>query len=430
MQQTISEEKRIDTTTNKIELYQNFINLGLCTVISLNLLYYQVYGTGLDVSVPIIFAYFVGDFYFCKPEIRLHHIFGMSILGFKMYHYNTPVDDAVIVSSLYKTEISTFFYIFKLLMETYKIKSKTLTTINNALFFATFFKFRIYDYYLDVIANPATYAVFRAYSGDSLFQSSIIHFGVYGLFILNLYWFTILCKIVYKPFNTIFPESTVITLCHKIVSYSYFSNLGVAYFIYSFSPNEVYIFDIIGILTLSLGSYYYHQRVLRTYQETNELDYISYSIMKPFVVDKFCIHLRSFLCLTSAFYHSSNWPIIVLSGIFHTSSFIRLIDYLYDLRAEDRPIVYHSKSERCKEFLQATNLFTSSPVVMDVVFVALCLSTSDYTSSIHAVFTTLMCFTLLVVSPFYEMTHVAFHGFLILQTAYLSKCVILHNRGL
>jgi len=418
--------KTSDTNNmNKIELYQNFANLGLCTIISLNLLYWLLYNTSLDVSVPIIFAYFLGDFYFCKPEIKLHHLLGMSILGFKMYHYGEAVDDSIIVSSLYKTEISTFFYIFKLLMETYKIKSKTLTTINNALFFMTFFKYRIYDYYVDVVANPMTYAVFHSYSGDSLLQLSIIHFGVYGLFVLNLYWFTILCKILYKPLNSMFSESTSIPLCHKIVSYFYFSNLGIAYFIYSFSPNEVYIHDIIGILTLSLGRYYYHQRVAQTYQDTNQLEYTSYSIMKPFVVDKFCIHLRSFLCLTAAFYHSSNWQIIVLSAIFHTSSFIQLIDYLYDVKQTDNIIVYHPKCEQCKGFLEATNLFISSPVVMDTLFVAL--FASYYISGIHLLFTTVACMLLLVVSPFYEMNHIAFHGFLALQTVYLCKCVISHN---
>lgn len=152
--------------------------------------------------------------------------------------------------------------------------------------------------------------------------------------------------------------------------------------------------------------------------------------MKPFVVDKFCIHLRSFLCLTSAFYHSSNWPIIVLSAIFHTSSFIQLIDYLYELRGEDTPVIYDPKSERCNAFLQATNLFVCIPVIMDVVFVALCLSTSDYTSSIHLLSSTLVCIILSIISSFYEMTHVAFHGLLILQTAYLSNCVIEHNHRL
>jgi len=413
---------KLDTNRKTIELYQNFANLGLCVIVASNILYYSWYNKNLDFSVPVIFTYFVCDLFICKPEIKIHHMLGIAVLAFKMYYRDTIVDDSNVVLALYKTELSTFFYIFKCLMDTYNIKSTILTTMNNSLFFATFFKYRIYDYFFDVIINPITYSVLDTYSGGSRESVFFACGGIYGLYILNIYWFSIMCKILYKPINQYFSVSTFITVSHKILSYSYCVNIPIAYIIYSSNPNVAYLFDMIGIVSLSYGSYYYHQKIVNYYKKHGDIEYTSYSLMKPFVFDKATIHLRSFLCLTTFVYETDYWFILIISAGIHINCLFSLVQYFYYLKKQNEVVVYDLKSDNCIGFLQLTNLLVGGPILMDVLFVAL--NTNYWINGIELFFITILCFIVLKINSFYEMNHVFVHGLLMLQTFCLCLCNI------
>lgn len=99
--------------------------------------------------------------------------------------------------------------------------------------------------------------------------------------------------------------------------------------------NQRYIFDIIGIITLSLMSYKFHRRLYLQMKNgeiiTNEIPY--FENMFEYLNDQIAIHLRSFFALVSCQYDKNETNgIIFISMIIHLSSFYNTvlnIIYLY-----------------------------------------------------------------------------------------------------
>lgn len=270
---------------NIIEKVQNISNLFICTLTTINLYYYYYVDTKyLTYSIPFIFTHFCIDLFFCKKDIKIHHLLGIMIILFK-YNYNIPEDDyKFIILTLYKTEISTFFYVFRLYLKNSNI-SKNIILLNDILFFLIFLKFRIIDYYINIIINPTTYLILNNY------HSSCIFFPLYGIFLLNLYWVMIIFKIIYKSIIT-----------HKILLYTFIINIFTVAYIYSFAPNQSKIFDIAGIVILAYNSYLYEI----SYDKNLSL-YLNY---------KTSINIRFLLCLVTKLYYN-NYHLILFSLFNH-----------------------------------------------------------------------------------------------------------------
>lgn len=414
----------------KYDNYQNFANLLICTATTLNLWIYSRTNQYLSFSIPLIFTHFAIDIFFCNPEFKVHHLCGLLVIAFKYYHNVSPENGAIIILSLYKTELSTFFYVFRQFLNepsntTSVSKSivKHLNTLNSALFFITFFKFRILDFYHDVIVNPKIYEQMYIYTQDSTIQTVFIYAGIYGLFILNMYWFAVMCKVIYKPIHQTLSDKICIPLCHTIVSYTHAINIPVSVLLYSSSPNTAYLFDMIGLLFLTYGSYFYHQKVTEYYNAHGQIEYTSYELMYPFVLDQVAIHMRMFLCMVSNLYYTD--PTILqclLSFSFanHAIGIYHLIKYLYDVKHDNQQIVYNSKSEITKEFSSITNAVLFIPIIIDGLMIFF--NTSHLIHKIHAVFMSILGIIILKIVPFYELNHVVFHLCAIAQNIYLTRC--------
>ena len=321
-------------TLNTVEDRQNIANIAICSLTTMNLVYYWYHQEHLNSSIPFIFLHFIIDLFFCKSDIKLHHAFGILIVLFKYYHNVSSADDATIVLSMYKTEISTFFYVINIYLNQLSYCPHYIKLANQSLFLTTFIKFRIYDYYVDIISNEAMYTTLVKYTNNDLFQNIFLYTGLYGLFALNLYWFIIMCKIMYKPIQKWFKESDTIILCHRIFSLVYFANLITSFCIYSSSKNASYLFDIIGIIQLSHTSHYYHNKIANYYEEHKQIEYISYELLPPFFTEQLAIHLRSFLCLATSVYYADEASMLFLlcfSAFNHLCSIINLVVYLFDL---------------------------------------------------------------------------------------------------
>ena len=111
---------------------------------------------------------------------------------------NVLIEDRfIIIYSLLKTEISSIFYILK-----YYIPNNTIyATINNLTFYITFLKFRIIDNYLEIFNNNTIDIIINKYLYKNYFIKYYLIISLYGLYILNIYWFFILTKILYKVIN-------------------------------------------------------------------------------------------------------------------------------------------------------------------------------------------------------------------------------------
>jgi len=120
--------------------------------------------------------------------------------------YNLTIEEIYIqMKPFIKTEISSIFLVFKLVYENNlpdSIKqnriAKVLYHINDLTFVATFAKTRIWDLLFDAVLNPEIHRRIATNAGDSILRNFHLYSGFYGLYILNLYWFAIICKKIYK----------------------------------------------------------------------------------------------------------------------------------------------------------------------------------------------------------------------------------------
>jgi hypothetical protein len=127
-----------------------------------------------------------------KKDLLLHHFMALSLIHYLNQHRDIKtITDAT--SSILSTEISTIF----LVLNNY-IHNSMLKKVNQAAFVTTFYYYRIYNYsyfLLDKNVNSAFYNHSR-----NNFEYLEIYTGLYGLFLLNIYWGTLILK---KIINTI-----------------------------------------------------------------------------------------------------------------------------------------------------------------------------------------------------------------------------------
>jgi len=305
---------------------------------------------------------------------------------------------------LLKTEISSIFYVLKYWLPTKSI----IYNINAILFYISFFKLRIFDFYYEVIYNNSKFEIiFENYSQTNYLLSSILLISCYGLYLLNLYWFLIINKIVYKEIAKVVNINTE-KICHFICSYIHWINIPVAFYIYSYNPNEKNIIDMVGVTVLSISSYIYHYDIFdRLYNKKIE-EYINpdKNNIVMFLNDTICINLRGFLIIVTNYYYNPHFSVIIAtSGLVHLASIYHNILNILELFIDNTKI----------NFLNNHNIITGMPIVYDV---SLLLMNSPIEIAIPFLFVNIMMILIFVVEPFYKLTHVGFHILLIAQNYY------------
>jgi hypothetical protein len=102
-----------------------------------------------------------------------------------------------VVSIGLRTEISTIFLTVNNLLEIADA-SVVYKYINKFVFFSTFFYYRIYNYLYHLMFDKNIHTLIFAYSKNNFYFWEL-YISIYGLFVLNLYWSTIIFKkILYK----------------------------------------------------------------------------------------------------------------------------------------------------------------------------------------------------------------------------------------
>jgi hypothetical protein len=188
--------------TQKIAInnLQNFVFLIVCTTMS-----YFYFIDNFEPCQNILFSYLVVDTFFAQPDSVLHHICCFIMLSGKNTYNLTNEEIYIQIKPFIKTEISSIFLVFKLFYENNlpdSIKqnriAKVLYHINDLTFVATFAKTRVWDLLMDAVLNPEIHRRIATHAGDSILYNLHLYSGFYGLYILNLYWFAIICKKMYK----------------------------------------------------------------------------------------------------------------------------------------------------------------------------------------------------------------------------------------
>jgi hypothetical protein len=403
-------------------------NLLLSTIVSVNLYYYYyVDKSTLYFSIPLIALHFLLDIFVCATDIKLHHLCGLLVI-FTKYFYNTqPIHDSSIIILIYNFELTTFFYLFKIWLKPFeKTKNQILkwTIISNdIIFFVLFFKIRIVDYYLYAINNPIMYENLYNYVEDRIIDNVLMYSGIYGFFILNMYWFLIMCKICCKTFFS----DKVLSLeaqinCHRITSRTLLFNPHIAaYAYYHSSPNGAYFFDLVGILNLSIFNFKYHDSIKKYITKNKQIQYTSDELFTYYIMDNLSIHLRSFLCVMTSLCETLPTTIHVVSfaACVHFYFYHLFVKKINNCIKNKQEVIYNSCKEK-NEFLTEINSLMSVPIAIDTVIIML--FSSSYINAINLCFVTIyMAFTIFI-QPFYEYSHVAFHFGLLLETYFLASC--------
>jgi hypothetical protein len=261
------------------------------------------------------------------------------------------------------------------------------------------------------------------YVGDRIFDNVLMYSGIYGFFILNIYWFLIMCKIVCK---TLFGEKIMSTEaqinCHHITSFTLFFNPHVAAYVYYHSlPNFSYFFYLIGLVNLGAFNYKYHSSVKKYIQQNKKIDYTSEEIFMPYIFDNLSIHISSFLCVVTTLYETLPLTsyILVFTGIVHSYSFYLFVTKVNYQIKNKQQITYASCKDK-NDFLSEINSLMSISIIIDTLIVAV--FSTYYLNAVNLCFVTVFMGFTLFIQPFYEYSHVAFHFGLLLETYFLASC--------
>jgi hypothetical protein len=266
----------------KIDVIKIYITLIISLIITILLLSNDIFYYKL--CSKIILIYVSIDIFFSKKDSIFHHIFCYFLCSYITFNNVDLSIDSIIYKTMLQTETSTIFYMFRLIIDLYKNEIeksrfnkiiKYYSYLNDIIFIILFYKLRINDYFYNVIQNDNMYFLINLYNKNSLIEDVKIFIGIYGLFTLNLYWFMIMFKKLYKQIvvnNKLSINSLVFS--EYILKYTFYINLLIALNYYIKNYNKYTFLDLVGIFILSIASGNYHcskyNYILDIYKQNEE----------------------------------------------------------------------------------------------------------------------------------------------------------------
>ena len=419
----------------------NFQNINALIICSLTTYLYLT--NSIDHCDLILFPYLAFDLFLAQKEAIIHHIFTMSITACKKI-YNFSNEDANALSTPFlKTEISTIFLMLKIIYdenasETIKKNrfAKILYGINDALFILSFAKFRIFDMFFYVISNPEFYNMTSKYmcltENYCMLNQLHVYGGVCGLYVMNIYWFSIMLKKIYKQMViSTFPQINTDKFAEGVLSWTMFAailpyvcNLSKAAslksdFIRAASLKSHYLYDIVGITVLSFASNCYHSRkhnILQKHEEVlitnnvivNGLNDNEKDASAEFFFDAGAIHLKSFLSLIAMGSDRGK-----ISSNIHFVFFVG--SYIYSLQPNQIVSSYNKHTS----VLNACVIIPALYDLTHIIFLA-----NSYEAQMPIAMSIAAIGIILIVKPLYNLNHLAVHFLVILQTWYIATAIM------
>ena len=418
-----------------VEKYNNIVSFFTASVSLASLVAYKYfdYNTFLQPTTYVIFSYCFVDLFFCKKEMILHHLLTLSAISFTILYNMNIYDSSYIYFAMMSTELSSIFYIFNYWMSESKgTFMKIAKSINSILFIAAFTKLRIYDYYY-FLTNPETYTIISKYTDNNIFNSVYAYSGVFGLFIINLYWFSLICKKLYKSIIIQYvPKINTDYTAELFLQYTFFSNLYAV--ISRYGSNDVFFYDVVGIASLTLGSFIYHRTLVNNYKTNTVINYTSKDIIFPYIFDTLSIHIRSF-CVALTNYMQDNpykqdTPYIqdtpykqnrlLFTAVVHIATMITFLIYLIKLLVKGEKFIYDSDSKEPNYYKTLFYLLVMVPSGIDILLIFY--NTPSITANMDLLIINCVVAILIVVQPFYKLNHLLIHGAIYVQTHALINC--------
>ena len=412
-------------TEGKLNKYKKITTFIIALLISSFIsMYYVTHHIFLLEILPyLIFGYLFCDSFVTKGVPMIHHICGL-ICSYNSIKYFSKGYEQLHFLTIFNTEISTVFLIIKEWMDECNFKKNVtnivLYNINDLLFLSSFFKLRIYDFY-NLFQNPETYKIVNGYTSDKPITKTSVYIGLYGLLIVNIYWFSIICKKLYKQIIVKFlPVINNKRVSEFILTFSFFVNFYIAYLKYFVYMNNYHFFDLFGIFLLSFVSGNYHYSKYRYLKHNSVIIVTSNELLEPFIYDKYAIQLRSFLALTTiSLIRETSRKFIYLSVCYHAISLANFNMNIIKTLFTNKQIVY-DESEDSKKIIKKLDTISTIPCLIDTLMI-ICYHTNKYELKAELIIISSVIGLILSIKPFYNLNHVLLHLFLILQTNCISN---------
>jgi hypothetical protein len=406
-----------------VEKYNNIVSFVTSSISLMSLVAYQYfdYNTFLQPTTYVIFSYCCVDMFFCKKEMVLHHLFTMSAISFTILHNMSIYDSSYIYLAIMSSELSSIFYIFNYWMSDLNgTFMKIVKSINLILFTTAFTKLCVYDYYY-FLTNPETYTIISKYTDNNILNSLYAYSGVFGLFILNLYWFSLICKKIYKSVIIQYvPKINTDYTAELFLQYTFFSNLYAV--ISRYGSNDVFFYDVVGITTLTFGSFIYHRTLVNNYKTNTVINYTSKDIIFPYIFDTLSIHIRSFCVALTNYMQDTPYKHnrLLFTAVVHIVAMITFLTYLIKLLVKGEKFIYDSDSKEPNHYKTLFYLLVMVPSGIDILLIFY--NTPSITANMDLLIINCVVAILIVVQPFYKLNHLMIHGAIYVQTHALINC--------
>jgi hypothetical protein len=381
----------------------------------------------------VLTTYFAVDILFAQPEAAMHHTLCLLSLSCKDAYGFSDTEAIIMLKPMIKTEVSTIFLLLKIMYEQHRWDNrivKTLYYINDLLFIATFVKTRIWDLTFYSMLDPEVHQFNRLYLQDSILRNLHFYVGFFGLYVMNLYWFSIICRKMFKELvaNTQLARMNTALFAERVLSWTMF--LTVIPFAHIarnvFERGDMNVNDasyyVSGIAALSIASHLYHSkkhRILESGKQVIIINNIKVDGISnldndasiEFFFDAGAIHFKSMMSLI-AIGSDRGWSSMML----HSGCFLG--SYLY---ASSRTQIVQNEDQENTKHMNVLTAFTIVPCFHDLLCIMCAVDDRIFQMKIAMTIAALV--TIMKVKPFYNLNHIAVHVFVILQTWIIANAI-------
>lgn len=381
-------------------------------------------------------TYFAVDIFFAQPEAIFHHTLCLLSLSCRSTYGVSDAESIVMLKPMIKTEISTIFLFIKFFYDQNKWDNKiakTLYNINDFVFIATFVKTRIWDLTFYSMLDPEVHEINRFYLQDSILRNLHFYVGFFGLYVMNLYWFSIICRKIFKELvaNTRVACINTALFAERVLSWTMFFTVvpfaHIARNVFERGDMEAsqssQVYYVYGIAALSIASHLYHSKKRRILESDKQV--IIYNNVKvdgisnldndasiEFFFDAGAIHFKSMMSLV-AIGSDRGWSSMML----HSGCFLG--SYVY---ASMQTQIVQNEDKENRKHMNVLTAFAIVPALHDLFFI-MC-AVDDRIFQMKIAITIAALGAIMKVKPFYNLNHVAVHVFVILQTWIIANAIV------
>jgi hypothetical protein len=405
-----------------VEKYENIASFFTASVSLGSLVAYKYFDNTslLQPTTYVIFSYCFVDLFFCKKEMVLHHLLSLSAISFTILYNMSIYDSLYIYLAMMSTELSSIFLIFNYwISDSNGTFMKVVKGINSILFIATFTKLRIYDYYY-FVTNPETYTILSKYTDGDICASLHAYSGVFGLFILNLYWFSLICKKIYKIVIIQYvPKLNTDYTAELFLQYTFLINMYAV--ITKYGSNDIFVYDVFGIAFLTICSFIFHRTLVKNYRNNTVINYTSNEIIIPYIFATLAIHIRSFFAiLTNYMLDTPTNHNILFTAVVHIATVLWFLIYLINMLVNGKQYIYDSDAKDPNYYKTFFYLLVMIPSGIDCLFIFY--NTPSITAKMDLIIINCVIAIIIAIQPFYKLNDLLIHGAIYMQTHALINC--------